>query len=255
MAGKDGIQKLDDNVITNVQSLETGPKSDSVETLINLIRMKRTNDLRVQKTDELKKLTTGQSEVSFANNLRRILTLGAKEDGSFVMTEELEKMLAKALNSEDDSLTDLLHGIGVRFEINFDQDNFDTLLAALEAEDNSAMKDQLAGFGFTRGVKPSDDQLKMLKDLINEEDNTDLRHLFKDSKLLQSKKNYTKAEKENMVESIRLFVDQKHSLNDMSIQTLIRLESEMDQTYQYLMSIIKSFSDTLRTVARNIKGG
>lgn len=230
--------------------------NESVEHLINLIRMKRTIQLRQQKNEELKKLTTGQSEVSFANNLRRILTLGVQPDGSFEMTEELEKMLAKALESEDDALIDLMHGIGMRFDIAFDQDNFDTLLIALEEDSDSAtMKAKLDEIGVSKGNKPNAEQMQSLKDLINDMDNADARHLFKDSKLLQSKKNYSKAERENIVESIRLFVDQKHSLNDMSIQTLIRLESEMDQTYQYLMSINKTFSDTLRTVARNIKGG
>ncbi len=241
--------------IQKPEILEVDVSKQSVEHLINLIRMKRTNELRQQKKDELNKLTKGQSEVSFANNLRRVLTLGSKTDGSFEMNEELEKMIAKALEAEDDSLTDLLYGIGIRFDVNFDQENFDTLLEALEEEENAPMKDKLSGIGITKGMTLSEEQIQKLKDLVNEDGNSDIRNLFKDSQLLKSQKSFSKAEKENIVESIRLFVDQKHSLNDMSIQTLIRLESEMDQTYQYLMSIIKNFSDSLRSLARNIKGG
>jgi hypothetical protein len=44
-------------------------------------------------------------------------------------------------------------------------------------------------------------------------------------------------------------------LNDMAFQTMTRLESEMDQTYQYLMSAVKALHDAILRHARGIKGG
>lgn len=248
--------EIDSIESTKVHKTDLGddPSNKSIEQLINLIRMERTNSLRHQKIEELKKLTEGQSQVSFANNLRRILTLGAQSDGSFAMTPELQAQLEKAMEAEDNDLFDMLYGLGLRFDVDFDQANFDLFLNALDSEGNSSIKTKLQDAGLVKGKKPTDKQMKNFIDILNADDNDELRYLLKDNNLLKNKDKLSKAEKENIVESIRLFVDQKHSMNDMSIQTLIRLESEMDQTYQYLMSVIKTFSDTLRTIARNVRG-
>lgn len=226
--------------------------NESMWQLINMIRLARTQQLRDQRKSELKKLTDGQAQVNFANNLRRILTLGAGANGDFSMTDELDKQLNKAYSADNHDLFDLLHGIGMRFDIDFDQDSFSNLLDSLE--DNPNLKAQLEEIGITADAPPTEEQMKKLTALMNDEDNVDLRHRFKDNGMIKSRQNYSKAEKDNMIESIRLFVDQKHSLNDMSIQTLIRLESEMDQTYQYLMSVNKTFNDTVRSITRNIRG-
>ena len=51
----DDIHKTEDKITKEVTAERTSAASDSVEHLINLIRMKRTMQLRKQKTDELKK--------------------------------------------------------------------------------------------------------------------------------------------------------------------------------------------------------
>jgi hypothetical protein len=241
--------------VDGVADIDLDPfKDKSLIQLINIVRLERTNSLTKQKKDELKKLTSGQSTVSFANNLRRIFALGADPaTGEFKMTDELRKQLDKAMNSDDNQLLDLLQGVGLRFEVNPPYNNIGALLDSL-SDDQAALKAKITGLGIGKG-NLTDAQLKGLNDLINNEEHADVRNLFKDNKMLKSKDVYSKAERESAIESIRLFVDQQHSLNDMSIQSLIRLESEMDQTYQYLMTIVKTLSDTLRTIARNIRGG
>jgi hypothetical protein len=220
-----------------------------------LVRLERTNSLTKQKQDELKKLTSGQSAINLSNNLRRILTLGADEKGNFKVNEELDKQFKKAFSADSHDLFDLLHGLGIRFEVDGKNVDFTSIVKDIHTA-NPSFVHFLKEAGIQNDGKPvSEEQLNKLVKTINDEDNVEFRHYLKGKNALRSKRDYSKAEKDNLVESIRLYVDQQHSLNDMSIQTLIRLESEMDQTYQYLMSTNKALSDTLRTIARNVRGG
>jgi len=102
------------------------------------------------------------------------------------------------------------------------------------------------------------DDFKTLIDQINQPENENLQKILKDIGIdpdVTNGKIYTKDEKLEMIEQIRSTIEQKHTLNDMAFQAVTRIESEIDQMYQYLMSTIRTIHETLLKLARGIKGG
>ena len=158
----------------------------SLNQLLHLIRLHRTNGHGHKLEKELRELTERQSHVRFLTNIRRVITLtGDGKQGEFKADiEEFQALLKQANESENEMLKKLLKEVGI----------------------------------------------------------------------VEGKKSYTKDEKTNVMESIKMTIDQLNVLNDMQIQTVSRLESENNEVYQMLMAAHKPLHNLITGMARSIKG-
>lgn len=232
------------------------PKDLSIEALLRLILFESTEYLRLKKIEDLKKLSTSQSEIGFLNNLRRIFMLGADEkDGSFTVNDELKKLLEKVSSPGSENLMQLLEDIGLTFDATYSDESFNKLFDGIEAmkpEEAQAFREKLAAIGIERGKKPTPAQLKELVTLVSKPENLKLRKLLTDNKILGIKSKFTKAERENFIESIRLVTDQKNTINEMTIQTISQHQTQIDQRQQYVIMAAKIYNDILKSIGQKI---
>lgn len=256
MAGNDQVQILSSLSTSKVK--ETGdkePKDQSLETLLRLIMFESTENLRLQKIADLRRLATSQSEIAFLNNLRRIFMLGANDDGSFTVKDDLKNLLDKVSSPGSENLMNVLEEIGLTFDATYSEESFNKLYAGIDAMDPAeakTLKDQLSAIGIEKGKKPTPDQLKKLVNLAGKPENLKLRKLLTDNKILTIKSKFTKVERENFIESIRLVTEQKNTLNDMTIQTISQYQTQIDQRQQYVMMAAKIYNDIIKSITQKI---
>lgn len=261
------------------------PNQYSLDQLINIIRLMRTDTLSNKTKDELKKLKGGLEEVKILDHLRHLIVTEANDDGSLKLTDDLKQTLAKMALPGNENLLEILHDIGFEYKTKYDKSNLANFFQAIDAQDAQNIKDKLkeigveegqdptpeqldqinykslretlAEMGFTNDLKSIDDGLQeKLLDFVMIPENGDVRKLLYDNNILVlAKEEFTKAEKDELIDAIRSVVEQKQMFNDMAFQTMTRLESEMDQTYQYLLSSTKTIHEALIRNARGIKGG
>ncbi|MBA3603066.1 MAG: hypothetical protein H0W50_05375 [Parachlamydiaceae bacterium] len=227
----------------------------SIDRLLKLIMFEGTEPLRLKKIAQLKNLATAQNEIGFLNNLRRILMLGAEADGSFKVSEELQKLLDKISNPGSEGLMQLLTDLGLEFNATHSDASFNQLFVDIEAlpkEEKDLLLNKLFSLGIEKGKKPTEDQLKALVTAVNNPENMALRKHLTKNKILSTKKTFNKAERENFIESIRLAVEQKSTLNEMIIQTTTRLQTEIDQRQQYVIMALKIYNDAKKNINAKI---
>lgn len=231
------------------------PKDLSIEALLRLILFESTEYLRLKKIEDLKKLSTSQSEIGFLNNLRRVFMLGAKDDGSFEVTDELKKLLEKVSSPGSENLMQLLEDIGLTFDATYSDDSFNKLFAGIEAmnpEEAKILKEKLTAIGIEKGKKPTPAQLTELVTVVTKPENLKLRKLLTDNKILATKSKFTKPERENFIESIRLITEQKNTINEMTIQTISQHQTQIDQRQQYVIMAAKIYNDILKSIGQKI---
>jgi hypothetical protein len=231
------------------------PKDLSIEALLRLIMFESTENLRLQKINELKKLSTSQSEIGFLSNLRRIFMLGGNEDGTFTVNEELKKLLEKVSNPGSENLMQLLEDLGLSFDATYSDESFNKVFAGIEGmtpAEGQALREKLTGIGIEKGKVPTPAQLKELVKLAAQSENLKLRKLLTDNNILTTKSKFTKPERENFIESIRLATDQKNTLNEMTIQTISQHQTQIDQRQQYVIMAAKIYNDILKSIGQKI---
>jgi hypothetical protein len=89
--------------------------------------------------------------------------------------------------------------------------------------------------------------------------NPEIKDLIKSVKDLgvdikEGKLNYTKEERDRLVENIRITADDHNVENDMQLQTISRLTNERYETYQMARSILKPLHDDKMRKAREVAG-
>ena len=87
--------------------------------------------------------------------------------------------------------------------------------------------------------------------------NTDLQNLLKEAKgmnvdLKEDKFKYNAAERERLIDNVRMTVDDLNVKNDMQLQTITRLTNERYESYQMARSILKPLHDDKLNKARSI---
>lgn len=257
----------------------------SLNELINIIRLMRTDTLSNKTKEELKKLKGGLEEVKILDHLRHLIVSEADDDGDLTLSDDLKKTLSKMIEPGNENLLQILIDIGFEYDVEHDKGNLASFFQAIDAKDAQNLREKLKAIGVEDGQDPTPEQLqqvnyKTLRESLNEigihdkltdftdelkeklldfviqPENGDVRKLLHDNKILQlSKDEFTKAEKDELIDAIRSAIEQKQMFNDMAFQTMTRLESEMDQTYQYLLSATKTIHEALIRNARGIKGG
>jgi hypothetical protein len=250
--------KIDTNVpetriINGVDDMD--PNDPSIQALLKCIMFESTENLRLQKLAEIRKLTGAQSEIQFLSNLRRVFMFGSNDDGTFTVNDDLKKVLKKVSNPGSEDLLQLLSDMGLNFTATYTKDNFQGLFSdieALDAEKSQPFLDQLEAIGITKGQIPTDEQLAALIETISKPENLELRKLVVDRDILTTKSSFTKAERENFVESIRLAIEQKNVIIEMNFQTVTRLQTEIDQRQQYVTIAGKIFNDMMKSIATKI---
>lgn len=241
--------------LPTVTGAEDKKNEMSIDALLRLIMFEGTENLRLQKIAQLKKLSTAQNEIHFLNNLRRVFMLGAKDDGSFTVNEELQKLLDKISNPGSEELMQLLTDLGLDFTAAYTVESFGQLFSEIEAlkdEEKDLLLSKLFSLGIEKGKKPTEEQLKDLVEAVNKPENLALRGHLTKNKILSTRKNFSKPERENFIESIRLAVEQKSTLNEMVIQTATRLQTEIDQRQQYVIMALKIYNDSKKNINSKI---
>lgn len=232
------------------------PQNLSMDALFRLIMFESTEQLRLQKINELKKLSSSQNEIGFLNNLRRVFMLGTNEDGTFTVNDELKKLLDKVSNPGSESLMQLLDELGLNFSAIYSKESFQALFSGISALEDSELRqtlsDQLESLGIKNNQEPTKEQLEQLVQFVSQPENLALRKHLTDNGILTTKTQFSKPERENFIESIRLFVDQKSTINEMSSQTVIRLQSEIDKMQMYVIELVKSDRDLKRKFLNHV---
>lgn len=72
--------------------------------------------------------------------------------------------------------------------------------------------------------------------------------------IVPDKNEYNASETKAIIDSIKMTLDQITPINEMHMQTVTRLEGEMNETYQMLMSAYKPLNNVITMMARGIKG-
>lgn len=227
----------------------------SIDRLLKLIMFEGTEPLRLKKIAQLKKLAAAQGEIGFLNNLRRILMLGANPDGSFTVNEELQKLLDKISNPGSEELMQLLTDLGLEFNATHTDESFNQLFKDIEAlpkDEKKLILSKLLSLEIEQGKKPTEEQLKALVTAVNHPENMALRKHLTKNKILAVKKEFSKPERENFIESIRLAVEQKSTLNEMIIQTTTKMQTEIDQRQQYVIMALKIYNDAKKNINAKI---
>lgn len=251
---------MPDNVNTIEKAAPTSAtkktENRTIDRLLRIIMFESTENLRLQKIAQLKKLSTAQNEIAFLNNLRRVLMLGANGDGTFDVNEEMQKLLNKMSNPGSEDLMQLLIDLGLNFNAVYTEGNFKRLFEGIENLTDKNERDNLlthlASLGIEKGKAPTQEQLKALVDFVNKAENLPLRKHLTDNNILATKKSFSKPERENFIESIRLAVEQKSTLNEMVIQTATRLQTEIDQRQQYVIMALKIYNDAKKNINAKI---
>lgn len=212
--------------------------------LFNVLMFESTENLRRKKLDALKELATSQSEISFLNNLRSILMIGANDDGTFDVNEKLQALLDKVSNPGSESLMGILDELGIKFVAKYTDDSFNKLFSAIDDlpdDQRQALVDKLSALGITKyPPPPTQEQLEALVKLVSDDENIQLRKLLTDNKILGTKEKFTKAERESIIESIHINVNQKQSIHGTKSQMVLHMETLINQMQERVPDLQKT---------------
>lgn len=188
--------------VAKIQTLSQDPNDYSLDQLLRMIRLERTNSLNNQYKSTLNKLRLGQLKISILTELRRYISLSKDKDGKFdAGNSEFQDLITKS-KKKYESLSEELIKSG---------ESLDTV---------ETFGDFLEEIGIQEG-----------------------------------KKSYNTEETKALVEAIKMTTDQISPLNEMHMQTISRLEGEINETYQMLISALKPLNNAITMHARGAKGG
>jgi hypothetical protein len=253
MAG-DEIAQLNSSHVAKASSPnETTP--DSFQQLFKFIMFEKTEHLRRQSLNEIKKSTQTQAEIQFLSSLRQVFLFGYNDDGSFTVNEKLKNILKKVANPGSENLMEILSEMGLNFTATYQEESFNGLFSDIEAlnpEKAAAFQAHLEAVGITKGQKPTDQQLAKLVETIGKPEHLELRKLIVNRDILGTKTTFTKAERENFVESARSAIDQKNVILEMLFERTHRLQTEIDHFQQYIATAGKIFNDMMKSCASKV---
>lgn len=232
--------------------------------LFNLLMFESTDELVQKKLKELKALAASQAEISFLNNLRSVLMIGANADGTFEMNDKLKALLNKVANPGSETLMGLLDELGIKFSAEFKGDSLETFFSgidALPADERQELMDKLSAIGIERHADGggeqvfTPDQLEELIKLATQEENTRLRKLLVDSGAMKTQTTFTKAERESLVESIHMHVNQKQSIHGTKSQMVLHMETLINQMQERVPDLQKTLKRIIDKLLDNLKRG
>ncbi len=250
---------IDTNIleVSNVKSIKDPlDPNTGMNTLFTWLMFESTENLRLQKLNELQELASSQAEIAFLSNLRSIFMISAKDDGSFEITDELRKLLSKVSNPGSESLMKLLEEIGLKFTATYTADSFKKMFDEIDAlpEDQlTIMKDKLTAIGIDRNSVPTQQQLDELVKLVTNPENLAIRKLLTDNNILSVKQKFTKAERENFIESIRLTVKQMEAMYETKSQSVLHLQSLINQMQEHVLQLVKDYKRIFDKILHNLK--
>lgn len=222
-----------------------------------LMMFESTKDLEKKKLDALKELAASQAEISFLNQLRSMLMVGANNDGSFDVTEQFQALLNKMSNPGSESLMGLLDELGLKFTAKYTPENFNNLFTAIDSlpkEQGQAIWDKLSAIGIQRyPPPPTQEQLDAIGKLVLSDENIGLRKLLIDNKILGTKDKFTKAERESLIESINVNVGQKQSIHNTKSQMTMHYQTLIHQMQQGVPDMAKTLKRIIDKMNDNLK--
>lgn len=177
------------------------PNDYSLDQILRMIRLERTQSLNKQYKGALNKLRMGQLKISIMTELRRYINLSKDKDGKF--------------DASNKDFQDLIE----RSKAKYDK-----------------LSDELTQAGET------DETVETFGDLLEEVGIT------------EGKNSYNADETKAVLESIKMTTDQLSPLNEMHMQTVTRIEGEINETYQMIMAAYKPLHNVITMMARGIKG-
>jgi hypothetical protein len=252
-----------DNTITNtintpiVGDKDHNSKELGWRELFRIMMYESTSKLKKQKLALLKELASSQSEISFLNNLRSILMIGANTDGTFDVNDQLKALLEKVSNPGSESLMGMLDELGFKFTAKHSEDSFKNLFDSLDKlpqEEGQAIFDKLSEIGITKyPPPPTQEQLDALVKLAAKEDNMKLRKLLTDHKILGTKDKFTKGERESLIESIHVNVNQKQTIHGTNSQKALHMETLINQMQERVPDIQKTLKRIFDKIIDNFK--
>lgn len=245
------------NPVKNKDPIES--KQKGWREIFEELMFESTEPLRKKKLDALKELATSQAEISFLNNLRSILMIGANSDGSFDINEQLQALLDKVSKPGSESLMGLLDELGIKFIAKFTPESFNNLFSNIDdlpEDQRQAILDQLSEIGIQRyPPPPTQEQLDALVKLVTKDENIQLRKFLTDNKILTTKDKYTKAERESLIESIHITINQKQSIHGTKSQMVLHMESLINQMQERVPDLAKTVKRIIDKMNDNIKRG
>ena len=188
------------NDVTRVQE-SNDPNDYSMDQLLRMIRLERTQGLNKQYKTALNKLRMGQLKVSIMTDLRRYINLSKDKDGKFDASNDKFQKLITDSKTKYDKLSDELTKAGEKIE---DMETFGDLLSEV-------------------GIQ-------------------------------EGKNSYNNDETKAVLDSIKMTTDQLSPLNEMHMQTVTRIEGEINETYQMIMAAYKPLHNVITMMARAAKG-
>lgn len=212
--------------------------------LFEELMFESTESLRKKKLEALRELATSQQEISFLNNLRSILMIGANSDGTFDVNDQLKALLDKASKPGSESLLAILDELGLKFTAKHTPESFKNLFSNindLPADQKQKMLDKLSAIGIhAYPPPPTQEQLDELVKLATLGENKELRKLLTDNKILGPKEKLTKAERESLIESIHINVNQKQSIHGTKSQMALHMETLINQMQERVPDLQKT---------------
>ena len=188
--------------VPGVDQMPEDPNNYSLDQILRMIRLERTQGLNKQYKNALNKLRMGQLKVSILTDLRRYINLSKDKDGKFdASNQEFQDLITKS-KAKYDKLSDELVKAG-----------------------------------------ESTETMETFGDLIEEVG------------IVEGKDKYSADESKAVLDSIKMTTDQLSPLNEMHMQTVTRVEGEINETYQMLMAAYKPLHNVVTMMARAIKGG
>lgn len=99
---------------------------------------------------------------------------------------------------------------------------------------------------------------KLNDELVKAGESPDTAETFGDliehTGIKEGKKSYSSDETKAVLDSIKISTEQISPLNEMYMQTVTRIEGEINETYQLLMASYKPMHNAITMMARGIKG-
>lgn len=186
-----------------VDAVKNNPADQySLDQLLRLIRLERTNALNDKYKQTLTQLRMGQLKVGILSDMRRFINLSKDKDGKF-----------NASNSEFQEL------------IKKSKEKYDKINKELKKAGES--KETIGTFG----------------------------DLLEDIGIKEDKKSYNNEETKAVLDAIKVLTEQQSPLNEMYMQMVTRIESEIIETYELMMSANKPAHNAIVMMARAARGG
>lgn len=187
--------------VSKIDNESLNPNDYSLDQLLRMIRLERSQGLNKEYKSALNKLRMGQLKVSFMTDLRRYINLSKNKDGKFdASKQEFQDLIAKSKEKYDTLSQDLINA----------------------------------------GEKP--ESIENFGDLLAE------------MGIVEGKNSYDADQTKALLESIKMTIDQLSPLNEMYMQTVTRIEGEINETYQMLMGIHKPVNNAIIAMAKAAKG-